>query len=167
MNDDYVSVNTAHLLYEIGYNGPYDSIYIDDKSNRSVRTDRDDENIGSRNSFPCPRLYDAIIWLWEYQRILVGYVVDPSAYVFRYSTTFLRQFDYDFPSISMDTFATLQDAIDAGISDAVKIIIRYETHKCSSCNSYHSGWCTNFGKKVDDYHTCFFYMSDIINHELY
>lgn len=130
--EDYVSLETAKILKEKGFDeycGAYYHLNCDDMTEDEcfeVATDNDFKNSNNVYRVGAPTLYEAQKWLWENHKMFVSAAPDspftvPLEFFFwiDFPTETINVFD---SLITGEHFSSFQQALDAGIRGALKLI---------------------------------------------
>lgn len=122
--EDYVSLETAKMLKEKGFDEPVLTQY---SKAGNVWTCSEPENFNdSKDCFSRPTLYETKKWIWEKYKMFVSAAPDSP---FTVPLEFF--FWIDFPTETIDVFGSLitgehfssfQQALDAGLQEALKLI---------------------------------------------
>lgn len=130
--EDYVSLETAKMLNEKGFDeycGAYYHLNWDDMTEDEcfeVATDNYFKNSNNVYRVAAPTLYEAQKWIWENYKMFVSAAPDSP---FTAPCEFF--FWIDFPTETINVFGSLitgehfssfQQALDAGIREALKLI---------------------------------------------
>lgn len=130
--EDYVSLETAKLLKEKGFDEPCQMFYckmhdsITSTSYKSCRFNHVTYSELEEGEILIPSLYEAQKWIWERHKMFVSAAPNPP---FTVPLEFF--FWIDFPTVTIDNFGSLimvehfssyQQALDAGIRKALELI---------------------------------------------
>lgn len=123
--EDYVSLETAKLLKEKGFDNECD-YYISEDGNLFYKGILRVYNKIGKVTFLCPTLYEAQKWIWENHKMFVSAAPQPP---FTKPLEFF--FWIDFPEETIDNYGSLvivehfssfQQALDAGLQETLKLI---------------------------------------------
>lgn len=122
--EDYVSLETAKLLKEKGFDEPVLAQY---SKTGTIWTCSEPENFNdSKDCFSRPTLYETQRWIWEKHKMFVSAAPDspftvPLEFFFwiDFPTETINVFD---SLITGEHFSSFQQALDAGIRGALKLI---------------------------------------------
>lgn len=123
--EDYVSLETAKMLKEKGFNEPVLSQY---SKTGTIWTCNEPENFNnSKDCYSRPTLYEAQKWL-----LSKGIFVHPVIYMndkFGFMVKGVGVFSKINSEFIMPYYSTFQQALDAGIRKALKLILRYGRYR--------------------------------------
>lgn len=130
--EDYVSLQVAKLLKEKGYNeycGAYYHCNYDDMTEEEcfeVAPDYDFRNSSNIYRIAAPTLYEAQQWLWNVYKLLVtAFLDEPFSEPYEFLWTIQdskNDIDNYGNKISINVYRSYQEAMDAGIFEALKMI---------------------------------------------
>lgn len=122
--EDYVSLEVAKLLKEKGFN---DLVFSQYTVRGSVWICNEPENFNeSADCYSRPTLYEAQKWIWENYRLLITSFLDepfvvPFSFLWSIQDAKKGIDNYD-NKISKENYQTYEQALNAGILEALKLI---------------------------------------------
>lgn len=125
--EDYVSLETAKMLKEKGFNEPCNAWYgINGSEFASADTSNHNYTFPKDSRYSKPTLYEAHKWIWERHKMFVSAAPNSP-----FTAPLEFFFWIDFPTETIDVFGSLiteehfpsyQQALDAGIRYALNLI---------------------------------------------
>ena len=126
MEEDYVSLETAKLLKEKGFNVPICTYYFTVNNNELNFAFESNWNNTWEHAYSAPTLWDAMKWLRNYHHLhIIPEISDPSQlnpkyYVVIWDTTPKRK------SYILDLFDSYEEACEEGIKYCLENLINNE-----------------------------------------